>query len=406
MENLRPFPLVRVLCTATLAAATCLPAAAQISNDVVKIGFLGDLSGPYSDPDGLGSVEAIRMAIAEAGGQINGKKIELLYFDHQNKPDLSASKAREWIDRDRVDALIVGANSASNIALARIGQEKKIPIFAIGGGSAALTNELCSPYTLHWAYDTVALARGIGQAMIKEGAKTWYYVQADGAFATSMASELTAAVQASGGQVVGVVKHPQNAPDLSQAMVSAAGSKAQVMALLNAGSDTVNAIKTANEFGLKDKMKMSGLFMFLTEVHGTGLPLTQGMYITEAFYWNRTPESRAWSRKFFEKMKRMPTMIQAGSYSAAHQFLKAVAAAGTDNPEKVMEKMRSTRFKDIFMDDGFLRADGRVVHDMYVMQVKTPAESKEPWDYYKVVSTLKGEDAWTTKAQSKCPLWK
>lgn len=396
----------RALAGVGLAFALCAPAAAQFSQDVIKIGFIGDLSGAYSDPDGMNAVVAIRMAIADAGGQINGKKIEFLYFDHQNKGDVGASKAREWADRDQVDAFLVGGNSGINLAIAKIGQEKKIPVFAVGGGTAALTNEQCSPYTLHWTYDTVALARGIGQAMLKQGAKTWYYIQADGAFATSMAAELGTVLEGSGTRIVGTVKHPQNNTDFSQAMVSALSSKAEVLALLNAGTDTVNSIRAANEYGVNKKMKMAGLFMFISEVHGAGLQLTQGMYLTEAFYWDRTPETRAWSRKFFAKTNRMPSMLQAGHYSAATQFLKAVKAVGTDNSDKVMEKLRSTRFKDVFMDDGYLRADGRVVHDMYVGQVKTPAESKEPWDYYKIVATLKGEEAWTTKAQSRCSLWK
>ena len=379
---------------------------AQISGDVVRIGFITDMSGVYADIDGQGGAEAIKMAIADMGGQINGKKIELVVADHQNKPDIAAAKAREWFDTNGVDMLIAGTNSGTNLAMAKVAAEKHKLMIAVGGGTSALTNEQCSPTTFHWAYDTTSLAKGTGSAVTKAGGKTWYFLQADYAFGAALEGDTARVVEANGGKVLGVVKHPLSASDFSSFLLQAQASKAQILGLANAGGDTVNSIKAANEFGITKSMKLAGLLMFIQDVHSLGLKLTQGMYLTDSWYWNKTPETRAWGRRYFDTMKKMPGSLQAGDYSATLNYLQAVKALGTDDTDKVVAKMRATKINDIFAKDGWIRADGSMIHDMYLMQVKTPETSKEPWDYYNVVETIKGEAAWTTKAESKCALWK
>ncbi len=402
--------LTKISSACALAAAalfgTATPAHAQVSGDVIRIGIITDMSGLYSDIDGPGGVEAIRMAVADMGGAVNGKKIEVLFADHQNKADVAASKAREWFDTQGVDMLIGGTNSGTALAMAKVAAEKKKLFIAIGAATAALTNEQCNAYTVHWAYDTVALAKGTGNAVVKAGGKNWYFLTADYAFGAQLQNDTSAVVKAAGGTIVGSVKHPLAASDFSSFLLQAQSSKAQILGLANAGGDTINAIKAANEFGVTKTMKLAGLLMFINDIHSLGLKSTQGMYLTDSWYWNRDPEARAWSRKFFEKFKRMPSSIQAGDYSAALQYLNAVKATGTDDADKVLAQMKKTKVNDIFAKGGYIREDGRMVHDMYLMQVKTPAESTEPWDYYKVAETFKGDTAWTTKAESKCALWK
>ena len=393
------------LAFASLAGVVPL-AQAQISGDVIRIGLITDMSGVYSDIDGPCGAEAIRMAVADLGGAINGKKIEVLVADHQNKPDVAAAKAREWFDTQGVDMLIGGTSSGTSLSMAKVALEKKKLFISIGAATSALTNEQCSPYTVHWAYDTVALAKGTGSAVVKAGGKSWYFLTADYAFGSQLQADTTAVVKAAGGTVVGSVRHPLSASDFSSFLLQAQGSKAQILGLANAGGDTINSIKAANEFGITKTMKLAGLLMFINDIHSLGLNATQGMYLTDSWYWNKDAEARAWSRKFFEKQKRMPSSIQAADYSATTQYLKAVKAIGTDDADKVLEQMKKTKINDVFAKDGFIRGDGRMVHDMYLMQVKSQAESTEPWDYYKVVQTFKGEEAWTTKAESKCALWK
>jgi len=392
--------------SAALALGIGASASAQISNDTIKIGFISDMSGLYSDIDGPGGAEAIKMAIADMGGAINGKKIELLTVDHQNKADIAASKAREWVDQQGVDMIIGGTNSATALATAKVMAEKKKPYLAIGPGSARLTNEECSPYTVHYAYDTVALAKGTGSAVVKQGGKTWFFLTADYAFGASLESDTAKVVKAAGGTVLGSVKHPLSASDFSSFLLQAQASKAQILGLANAGGDTINSIKAANEFGITKTMKMAGLLMFINDVHALGLNATQNMYLTDSWYWDQSPESRKWAKRFFEKMKRMPSSLQAADYSVAYQYLQAVKAIGSDDADKVMAKLRATKFNDMYVKNGQLRPDGRVVHDMYLMQVKTPAESKTPWDYLKVAQVIPGDQAFTTKAESACALWK
>ena len=399
---------ISAACTLAVAAmvGVSAPAQAQVSGDVIKVGIITDMSGLYSDIDGQGGVEAIKMAIADAGGSINGKKIEVLYADHQNKADVAAAKAREWFDTQGVDMLIGGTNSGTALAMAKVAAEKKKLFIAIGAATAALTNEQCNPYTVHWAYDTVALAKGTGNAVVKQGGKSWYFLTADYAFGAQLQNDTSNVVKAAGGNIVGAVKHPLSASDFSSFLLQAQSSKAQILGLANAGGDTINSIKAANEFGITKTMKLAGLLVFINDIHSLGLKTTQGLYLTDSWYWNRDAETRAWSRKFFEKMERMPSSIQAGDYSATAHFLKAVKATGSDDADKVLAEMKKTKINDIFAKDGFIRGDGRMVHDMYLMQVKAPDKSVEPWDYYNVVQTFKGEEAWTTKAESKCALWK
>lgn len=387
-------------------AGFAIPAHAQISGDTIKIGLITDLSGVYSDVDGNGGAEAVRMAIADLGGAVNGKKVEFMVADHQNKPDIAASKAREWFDQQGVDMVIGGTNSGANLAMAKVASEKKKVFISIGAGSAQLTNEQCSPYTVHYAYDTVALARGTGAAVMKQGGKSWYFMTADYAFGQSLERDTTEVIKANGGTVLGSVKHPLSASDFSSFLLQAQSSKAQVLGLANAGGDTINSIKAAKEFGITPGMKIAGLLVFINDVHTLGLDATQGMYLTDGWYWDMNADTRAWSKRYFAKMKKEPSMLQAADYSATTQYLNAVKAIGTDDSTKVMAKLKTIKINDMFTKNGVIREDGRMVHDMYLMQVKAKAESKYPWDYYKVIATIPGEQAFTKKAETKCASWK
>jgi branched-chain amino acid transport system substrate-binding protein len=391
---------------ALAACAITFPASAQISGDVIRIGFISDLSGVFVDADGPGGAEAIKLAIADAGGTINGKKVELLVADHLNKSDVAATKAREWFDQQNVDMLIGGGVSSATLAMSAVAAEKKKIFIGVGTASPRLTNEECTPYTVHYAYDTVALARGTGSALVKSGGDTWFFLTADYTFGNSLEKDTSDVVIANGGKVAGRVKHPLNASDFASYILQAQASKAKILGLANGGVDTVNAIKAANAFGLTKNMTMAGLLVFITDVHSLGLDLTKGMYVTEGWYWDQSDESRAWSKRFWSVMKKPPTVSQAGDYSAATTYLKAVKALGTDDADRVMAHMKKTKISDMFTKDGVIRPDGRMVYDMNLMQVKTPAESKYPWDYYKKIRTIPGAEAYTTKEESKCALWK
>ncbi len=380
--------------------------AQKLSGDKIVIGFITDMSSVYSDIDGAGGVEAIRFAIADMAKEFPGKKIEVVFADHQNKADISSSKVREWIDQAGADVIIGGTNSAAQLAAATVATEKKRPIIVVGAASSRLTNENCSPYIVHYAYDTIALANGTGGAVVKSGGKSWFFLTADYAFGHSLEKDTGDVVKAAGGTVVGAVRAPLNASDFSSFLLQAQNSKAQILGLANAGGDTINSIKAANEFGVTKTMKLAGLLMFINDIHSLGLKTTQGMYLTDAWYWNQTPETRAWGRRFFEKMKRMPSFLQAGDYSAASQYLMAVKAAGTDDADAVMAQLKKQKINDMFAKGGVIRADGRMVHDMYLMQVKAPEQSKEPWDYFNVVQTIPGDQAYQSLAQSKCSLIK
>jgi len=400
--------LARLIAASTLGGAMLLCAGgaqAQVSDDAVRIGFITDMSGPYADTDGAGGLEAIRMAVADFGGKVLGKPIEVLSADHLNKADIAATKAREWADQRGLDMLIGGVNSATALATNKVMAEKKRVYINIGAGSARLTNEECTPYTVHYEYDTVALAKGTGKAVLKQGGKSWFFLEADYAFGHALASDTGAVVKANGGTVVGSVKHPLFASDMSSFLLQAQGSKAQILGLANAGDDTVNAIKAAKEFGVTKTMKLVGLLMVINDIHALGLNNAEGLMMTDSWYWDKDDASRQFANRFFLKMKKMPSTHQAAAYSATTTYLKAVAAIKTDDSTKVMAELKKMKIDD-FYNKGYIRADGRNIHDMYLYQVKSPAESKKPWDYLKLVETIPGEQAFTTVAESKCSLLK
>jgi len=380
-------------------------AAPTLAQDKVKIGFITDMSSLYADVEGKNGALAIQMAIDDFGGKVLGMPIELISADHQNKADIAASKAREWIDTEGLTMLFGGTNSGTALASAKVAAEKKRVYINNGAASSALTNEQCTPYTVHYAYDTVALAKGTGTAIVETGGKSWYFLTADYAFGHALEADTSSVVKAKGGTVVGAVRHPLNASDFSSFLLQAQNSKAQVLGLANAGGDTINAIKAAKEFGIGKSMKLAGLLIFLSDVHSLGLRNTEGLQFTTSWYWDLNDESRKFANRFFEKAKRMPSAIQAADYSATMNYLKAVEAAKSTDADKVMTAWRGMKMNDFF-GSGYLRADGRYVHDMYLMQVKAPAESTKPWDYYKLVKKLPGEQVFTTKAESKCALWK
>lgn len=381
-------------------------AQAQISGDVIRIGYITDMSGVFADVAGDSSAEGIRMAIADMGGAVNGKKIELIVADHQNKADIASSKAREWFDQQGVDFLIGGANASANLAMGKIANEKKKPMALVTLGISRTTNEDCSPYVVQYIANTVALARGTAGSLVKQGGRSWYFLTSDYAFGASLEKDASDVVKANGGKVLGAVRHPLGTSDFSSFMLQAQASKAEVLGLANAGGDTIKAIKAANEFGVTKTMKLAGLLVFINDIHALGLQQTQGMYLTDGWYWDLNSETRVWAKRFYATMKKQPNMLNAGAYSATLTYLKAVKETGTDDSETVMAKMKSMKINDVFTSNGVIRPDGHMMYDMLLIQVKTPAESKYPWDYYKVVQTIPGERAYTSKAESKCPLWK
>ena len=390
---------------AFVLGAAGLMASTAHAQDKVKIGFITDMSSLYADVEGKNGGVAIQMAIDDFGGKVLGKPIELLTADHQNKADIAASKAREWIDTQGLTMIFSGTNSGTALALAKIAEEKKRVMINNGAASSALTNEQCTPYTVHYAYDTVALAKGTGGAIVDGGGKSWFFLTADYAFGHALEADTSKVVKDKGGTVVGAVRHPLNASDFSSFLLQAQNSKAQILGLANAGGDTINSIKAAKEFGIGNSMKLAGLLIFFSDVHSLGLRNTEGLQFTTSWYWDLNDETRKFADKFMAKTKRRPTEIQAADYSATMNYLKAVEAAKTTDADKVMEAWRAMKMNDFF-GSGYLRADGRYVHDMYLMQVKSPSESKGTWDYYKLIKKLPGEQVFTTKAESKCALWK
>jgi branched-chain amino acid transport system substrate-binding protein len=401
-------PLARLatLCFAVAAGAALTMSSAQAADDAVKIGFITDLSGLYADIDGQGGLEAIRMAIADFGGKVDGKPITLVYADHQNKADIAASRARERFDRDGVDMLIGGTNSATGLSMNTVAGEKHKVYINIGAGADTLTNEQCTPYTIHYAYDTTALANGTGSAVTKQGGKTWYFLTADYAFGKALEKATSDVVKANGGQVLGAVRHPLSASDFSSFLLQAQSSKAKVIGLANAGLDTTNSIKQAAEFGIVNGgQKLAALLMTLAEVNGLGLQAAQGLVLTEGFYWDRDDKSRAFGERFMQRTGRMPNMIQAGTYSATLQYLKAVKAAGTKDSDAVVKKLKELPVDDAFAQ-GKVLENGRMVHDLYLFEVKKPSESKKPWDYYKQLAVVPGDKAFPSAKDSGCPLTK
>jgi len=390
-----------------ILAATASSASAQISNDVVRIGVLTDLSSWGRDNSGPGSVEAAKMAVEEFGPTVLGKPIEIISADHQMKTDVGLQIARDWFDNGKVDAIADIPNSGIAIAIHNMVKERNKIALLSGPGASSLTDELCSPNTVHFAYDTYALSKVTASAMIKEGGKSWFFVTADYAFGQQLEKDAVRFIREQDGKVLGSVRHPTNTADFSSFVLQAQNSKADVVAFANAGQDTDNAIKQSGEFGLvQGGQKLVGLLMFDTDVHAIGLQSAQGTYMTTASYWNMDGKTRAWSKKFFARTKVMPTMIHTGVYGSVLHYLKAIQAAGTDDPAKAMAKMRELPIEDAFVHGGKLREDGRVIRDMYLARVKKPSESKEPWDYLDIVKTVKGEDAYRPVSESKCQLLK
>lgn len=397
-----------VLAVAT--ALACGTAQAQpraaISDDVVKLGMLLDMSGLYADVTGRGSATAAQMAIDDFGGKVLGKKIELVVVDHQNKADIAANKAREWYDTGNVDAILDVAASAPALAVLEVAKQKNRIVVFSGPGTERITNDLCTPVSVHYAYDTYALANTTARATVQRGGKSWFFLTADYAFGHTLQDSATAVINETGGKVVGAARHPIGASDFASYLLQAQASKAQIVGLANAGGDAINAIKAASEFGLtrNNAQRMAGLLLYVNDIHALGLKTTAGLLLTEGFYWDMNDATRAWSRRYFEKLKKMPNMSQAGAYSSVMHYLKAVQAAGTDETTAVMKQMKAMPINDFFAKNGRIREDGRMIHDMYLFEVKTPAESKYPWDYYKVVATVPGEQAFMPVSKSKCPL--
>jgi branched-chain amino acid transport system substrate-binding protein len=384
------------------AALLTLSSHARAADQIV-IGDLDDMSGVYADVMGAGGVEAMKMAIADFGGSVLGKKITTLSADHQNKPDIGASKFREWSDQNGLNMLLGGSNTGVNIAMAKVAAAKKVPFFSIGAGGASLTNEDCTAYTVHYAYDTTALANGTATAIVNAGGKSWFYLTADYAFGTQLQNAASKVVEAHGGKNVGAVRVPLGAADFSSFLLQAQGSGAQVLGLANAGTDFSNSLKAANEFGITKTMKPAALLAFLTDIHSLGLKTAQGLYLTTGWYWDTNDDTRAFAKRYFAKMNKEPTMDQSGAYSATLTYLKAVKAAGSTDPDKVMAQLKSMKINDMFTQGGYIRADGAMIHDMYVMQVKSPQESKYPWDYYKLIKKMNGEEAFGP-ITGLCPL--
>jgi branched-chain amino acid transport system substrate-binding protein len=380
---------------------------AEISGNAIKIGVMNDQSGLYADLAGQGSVEAAKMAVEDFGGSLDGASIEVLSADHQNKPDVGSNIVRQWIDVDGVDAVVDVPTSSVALAVNEITKEKNRIFLVSGAATTQLTNEACSPTTVHWTYDTYALAVGTGRAMVQEGGNTWFFITADYAFGHQLEADTARVVKEEGGQVLGSVAHPLSSADFSSYLLQAQGSGAKVIGLANAGTDTTNAIKQAHEFGITDAgQQLAALLLFLTDVNALGLDVAKGLVLTTGFYWDMNDETRAWSKRFNERVGQMPTMVQAGVYSAVMHYLQAIKAAGTDEAKAVMAKMKATPVNDFFAKNGKIRDDGVMVHDMYLAQVKSPDESKGKWDYYKILRTIPGDQAFQPLSTSKCPLVK
>jgi branched-chain amino acid transport system substrate-binding protein len=398
----------RVLLGAAAAALSVATAQAQVSDDRVRIGVLNDQSGLYADFGGIGSVVAVQMAVEDFGGTVLGKPIDVVSADHQNKPDIGSNIANEWFDVQGVDAITELTTSSVALAVQEIARAKGKITIVSGAATSLLTNSACSPTGFHWTYDTVALANGTGKAVVAEGGRTWFFLTADYAFGHSLEADVSAVVEAAGGEVKGAVRHPLNTADFSSFLLQAQSSGAQIVGLANAGTDTTTSIKQAAEFGLpQGGQQLAGLLLVLSDIHALGLDVAQNLVLTTGFYWDLNDETRAWSKRYQERMNgRMPNMIQAGMYSATLHYLKAIEAAGTDEATAVAEQMRAMPVNDMFAQGGTVRADGRMVHDMYLARVKSPSESTGPWDYYQILRTIPGDEAYLPLDQSECPLVK
>ncbi|WP_424629049.1 ABC transporter substrate-binding protein [Bradyrhizobium sp. SYSU BS000235] len=387
---------------AAFCVSTALPAAAQ-----VKIGILNDQSGVYADYGGKGSVEIAKMAVEDFGGEVLGQKIEIVQADHQNKPDLAVSIARKWYEVEGVDMITELTTSSVALAVQDLSKQMKKIDIVVGAASSRITGDACSPYGFHWAFDTHALGVGTGGALTEAGGNTWFFLTADYAFGYSLEEDTGNIVKSKGGKVLGSVRHPLNSSDFASFLLQAQNSKAKVIGLANAGLDTTNSVKQAAEFGIvAGGQKLAGLLLTLAEVHGLGLQAAQGLVLTEGYYWDLNDKTRDLGQRFFKRTGRMPNMIQAGTYSAVLQYLKAVKAAGTKDTEAVTKKLKELPVNDDFAQGGKVLANGRMVHDLYLFEVKKPSESKKPWDYYKLISTVPGDKAFPAAKDSGCPLTK
>jgi branched-chain amino acid transport system substrate-binding protein len=379
-------------------------ARAQISDDVVRIGVINDQSSLYADAGGHGSVIAAQMAVEDAGGKVLGKPVDVVFADHQNKADIAVNIAREWFDVGKVDMAIGFDNSAVALAVEKLAADKDRIAIAGAVGSTAFTGKQCTPNEASWIYDSYALTTSVAKALVAEGHDTWFFITVDYAFGYSLEADASAAVKAAGGKVLGSVRHPLNTSDFSSYLLQAQASGAKVVALADSGGDMINATKQANEFGITRNQSLASMLVFITDVHSMELKVAQGLRLVTAFYWDRDDETRAWSKRFFERQHAMPTQTQASTYSAIRHYLKSVEAAGTDEAKAVMVKMREIPVNDFFAHNGHLRQDGRLVHDMYFAQIKTPAESTGPWDYYKILATIPGDQAFRPMSEGGCPL--
>jgi len=392
---------------ACVSAVALLGGAAQaeISGNAVKIGVMNDQSGLYADLAGQGSVEAARMAVEDFGGSVNGAAIEVLSADHQNKPDVGSNTVREWIDVDEVDVIVDVPTSSVALAVTEIVKEKDRVFLVSGAATTELTGAACSPNTIHWTYDTYALAVGTGRAMVQEGGDSWFFITADYAFGHQLEEDTANVVVEEGGEVLGAVRHPLSSSDFSSYLLQAQGSGAKVIGLANAGTDTTNSIKQANEFGITQAgQSLAGLLLFISDVDALGLDVAQNLVLTTGFYWDMNEETRAWSERFNERVGQMPTMVQAGVYSAVTHYLAAIQETGSDQAKAVVDQMKATPVNDFFAKDGKIRDDGRMVHDMYLARVKTPDESEGQWDYYEILRTIPGDQAFLALEESACPL--
>ncbi len=383
-----------------------LSGAGLAADNPVKIGVVADMSGPYSANGGIGVVQAVELAVKDFGGKVLGRPIEVLSADYQNKADVAAGKVREWIDVDNIDLIMEGTDSAAAIAMSKVAAQKKKPIIFASSATTALTNAECSPYGIQYTYDTYSLAASTAHAVVQQGGDSWYFITVDQAFGKSIEADAKRIVEASGGKVAGIVRHPLNTADYASFLLQAQASKAKVIALANAGKDTQTTIRQAAEFGISKTQLIVPLLIYDTDVKGMGLDIAQGIKFTTAFYWDRTPETRAWSERFFAIHKGMPTMIHAAAYSSTMHFLKAVEATRTADPDTVIAQMRNTPINDFFAQNGTIRIDGRMVHDMYLAQVKKPSESKGEWDIISITDTIPGDQAFKPLSESTCPLVK
>jgi len=382
--------------------------AVPASAEGVKIGILNDQSGVYADYGGKYSLEAARMAIEDFGGSVLGEKIEIVSADHQNKPDLATSIARRWYEVEGVDMITELTTSSVALAIQELSKEKKKIDIVVGAATSRITGDACTPYGFHWAYDTHALAVGTGGALVEAGGDTWFFMTADYAFGYALEKDTGDLVKAKGGKVLGSVRIPLNSSDFSSFLLQAQSSKAKIIGLANAGLDTTNSIKQAAEFGIvSGGQKLAGLLLTISEVHGLGLQAAQGLVLTEGFYWDQNDKTREFSQRFIKRTGHMPSMIHAGTYSATLQYLKAVKAAGTKDPDAVAKKLKELPVDDVFAQGGGkVLGNGRMVHDLYLFEVKKPSESKKPWDYYKQIAVVPGDKAFPSAKDSGCPLTK